>query len=325
MPTPSAHPYDSVFAQDVINGLQQSPKRLSSKYFYDDKGSEIFQQIMRMESYYLTDAELEIFTEQGDALVQACAPDGSPFRLVEFGAGDGLKTMVLIRHLLDRGIKVIYTPIDISGAAIKGLVHACGNAFPGLTVEPLQGDYFTALDRLVASGDTQRKVILFLGSNIGNFSRAAALTFLAAVRNHMNQQDRLLIGFDLKKDPHIILSAYDDPGGITREFNLNLLDRINRELGANFDRSHWRHFANYDPMTGETKSYLVSTRDQVVHFAQLGTEVSFLAWEPIWMELSQKYDDGMIRDLAQSSGFQYLEGIHDSRHYFVEAIWEWGR
>jgi uncharacterized SAM-dependent methyltransferase len=242
---------------------------------------------------------------------------------VEFGAGDGLKTMVLLRHLLHRGIAVTYTPIDISGAAINGLVTACADAFPGLTVEPLQGDYFSALSQLMESGDTQRKVILFLGSNIGNFSRDGALEFLSAIRKHMNQQDRLLIGFDLKKDPHIILSAYDDPGGITREFNLNLLDRMNRELGANFDRNHFRHFANYDPMTGETKSYLVSTRDQAVHFSHLGTDVSFLAWEPIWMELSQKYDDAMIRDLAQTSGFYYLDGIHDSRHYFVEAIWEW--
>lgn len=315
--------FNQAFANDIVAGLKATPKRLSSKYFYDDKGSQIFQQIMRMDSYYLTDAEFEIFDSRGASLVNACSPDRSSFRLVEFGAGDGLKTKVLIQHLLNDKIEFTYTPIDISASALKGLVADCGNTFPGLKVESLQGDYFQALDRLIASGDTQRKVILFLGSNIGNFKREEALNFLRAIRDHMNPGDRLLIGFDLKKDPHVILPAYSDPEGITAEFNLNLLDRINRELGGNFDRSKWQHYASYDPLSGETKSYLLPTEDQEIILSSVDQRFSVEAWEPIWTELSQKYDDAMIRDLAQESGFEYLEAIRDSRRYFVEAIWEW--
>lgn len=319
----NTHAFDQTFADDIVAGFKASPKRLSSKYFYDDKGSHLFQQIMRMDSYYLTNAEFEIFDTRGEAMVNACSPDGSSFRLVEFGAGDGLKTKVLIQHLLNDNIEFTYTPIDISAGALKGLVADCGNTFPGLKVESLQGDYFAALDRLIASGDTQRKVILFLGSNIGNFSREEALSFLSAIRDHMNPGDRLLIGFDLKKDPNVIVPAYSDPEGITAEFNLNLLDRINRELGGDIDRSKWQHFANYDPLSGETKSFLLPTEDQKITLSALDESVSILAWEPIWTELSQKFDDAMIRSLAQDSGFYYLEAIRDSRRYFVEAIWEW--
>ena len=314
---------DQAFAHDVVEGLSSSPKRLSSKYFYDDKGSRIFQQIMRMDSYYLTDAEFEIFDTKGEEMVHACSPDGSSFRLVEFGAGDGLKTKVLIQNLINANIEFTYTPIDISSGALKGLEEDCTDKWPGLHVEPMQGDYFEALDRLVEAGDTQRKVILFLGSNIGNFPRENALEFLSVIRDHMNPGDRLLIGFDLKKDPDIILPAYSDPGGITRAFNLNLLDRINRELGGNFDRNKWRHYASYDPLSGATKSFLLPTEDQTITLSALDESFDFTAWEPVWMELSQKYDDAMIRDLAQTSGFYYLEAIRDSRRYFVEAIWEW--
>ncbi len=319
----TTQPFNQAFADDIVAGLKATPQRLSSKYFYDDKGSQIFQQIMRMDSYYLTDAEFEIFDTRGESLVNACSPDGSSFRLVEFGAGDGLKTKVLIQHLLNDNIEFTYTPIDISSGALEGLVSDCGTSFPGLKVESLQGDYFEALDRLIATGDTQRKVILFLGSNIGNFKREEALVFLSAIRDHMNPGDRLLIGFDLKKDPNVVLQAYSDPEGITAEFNLNLLDRINRELGGNINRSKWQHYANYDPLSGETKSFLIPTENQQITLSVLNETFAIQAWDPIWTELSQKYNDAMIRGMAQESGFYYLEAIRDSRRYFVEAIWEW--
>ncbi len=311
------------FARDVLSGLRQEPKRLSSKYFYDDKGSDLFRQIMRMESYYLTDAEHEIFTQQGSALVDACSPDGTPFRLVEFGAGDGLKTKVLLRHLVNKGLEVTYTPIDISAAALDALVKELAEEFPQVGLEPLEGDYFEALDQLIAAGDTQRKVVLFLGSNIGNFNHSHAREFLEAVREHLGPGDRLIMGMDLMKDPELILAAYDDPEGITREFNLNLLDRMNRELGANFDRSLWKHYATYDPVTGATKSYLIAVKAQTVKFSALEAEVAFQAWEPIWMELSQKYHPQQIALLAEETGFCHLHGLIDSQRRFMDAIWEW--
>ncbi len=318
----STQTFDTTFAQDIVKGLNATPRRLSSQYFYDEKGSQLFQQIMRMESYYLTDAELEIFSRQGEAVVKACSPDGSPFRLIEFGAGDGMKTKVLLRHLLERDLDFIYAPIDISATALEGLVKELADVFPALKVEPLQGEYFAALDALSSAGHVERKVILFMGSNIGNFQRAGAISFLSALRDHASPGDRAMIGFDLKKNPLTILRAYDDPAGITREFNLNLLDRINRELGGDFDRAQWQHYATYDPLTGETRSYLLPQSAQQVCLKVLGETFSFAPWEAVWTELSQKFDLEMIQDLAQSSGFVHLEGLLDSRQYFMEALWE---
>ncbi|MDX2286384.1 MAG: L-histidine N(alpha)-methyltransferase [Bacteroidia bacterium] len=312
----------SAFALDVREGLSASPKRLPSRYFYDARGSELFREIMRMEAYYPTRCEYEIFERQGRELAQALMAPGGAFQLVEFGAGDGLKTRLLLEALLRRQAAFAYTPIDISGSELRRLAQALRQEMPQLTVDPLEGEYFEALRRLNQDAAPQRKAILFLGSNIGNFTEPEARTFLDALGDACRPGDLVLIGFDLKKDPRVILQAYDDPEGITRAFNFNLLSRMNRELGADFEHSAFDHYATYDPLSGETRSYLVSRRRQTVRIAALELEVDFGAWEPVWVELSQKYDTALIRSLAEGSGFRIQRQFTDSKGWFADALLE---
>jgi len=313
---------DAQLAQDVREGLSDHPKHLPSRYFYDDKGSEIFRQIMRMDTYYLTDCEYEIFDKQAAGVLEILSRGGQPFRLVEFGAGDGLKTKLLLKDLLARKQEVTYMPIDISKGAIDKLSASLADEMPDLDVEPVIGEYFKALHRITEQEENGHKSILFVGSNIGNFQEAQAVGFLKALAAEMKPEDRVLIGFDLKKDPKVILDAYDDPEGITLEFNMNLLQRFNRELGADFDLNQWMHYPTYNPLNGETRSYLISRCAQQVNFRALDFTVTFEAWEPIWMELSQKYDEHMIEALAEQSGFRVVKNFYDRRGYFVDSVWE---
>lgn len=313
---------DENLARDIRNGLQASPKFLSSKYFYDDHGSELFQEIMRMPEYYPTDCEFDIFQTYKQDLRSAFLPaerEGN-FRLLEFGAGDGLKTKVLLEHFHATKTPFTYTPIDISGGALKQLTDDLTTTWPDLSVSPFCGDYFEALHTLNESIN-ERKVVLFLGSNLGNFTMPQALTFLKAIGDNLHANDLLLLGLDLKKDPHVILPAYDDPAGITQAFNLNLLTRLNRELGANFDVDQFMHAPMYDPLTGECRSYLVSRKHQEVYLEYLNETIEFRAWEAIWTELSQKYDLDMVEGLAAAAGFDIVEHFTDAKGYFLDSLW----
>ncbi|WNJ19674.1 L-histidine N(alpha)-methyltransferase [Pontibacter sp. G13] len=312
----------TAFAKEIAAGLASTPKTLSSKWFYDDRGSELFQQIMHVQDYYLTRTEYEIFETQHKSITQAFGHDpDTPIELIEFGAGDGLKTKLLLQSLRTSDRPFTYHPIDISGGAIRELMKSLKADFPNLNVVPHEADYFTALHELNERHAGQ-KVILFLGSNIGNFPDQDAQRFLKHLAAEMRKGDQALIGFDLKKDPDVIMRAYNDSEGVTRAFNLNLLERINRELGGNFDLESFRHNPTYDPETGETKSFLLSTRKQKVHLSELGQTFQFEAWETIWTELSQKYDQGMIKRLAGKSGFNVSKNFSDSRNYFVDSLWE---
>lgn len=312
---------DTAFAEDVRRGLSATPKHIPSQYFYDAKGSELFQQIMRAPEYYLTRAEYEIFETQAAEILEVFRKGGEPFRLIEFGAGDGLKTKLLLRHFLDAGASFTYTPIDISGEALRQLAQSLAREMPNLVVEPFEGEYFTALHKLSAAAD-MRQVVLFLGSNIGNFTEQKAINFLRAVRSELHQTDLFMLGYDLKKDPARVRAAYNDAGGATRAFNLNLLRRMNNELGANFDLEGFVHEPTYDPMTGEARSYLLSTRQQSVYIEALGQSFSFRPWEPIWLELSQKYDPVMMEKLAKAAGFEITQLFTDKDVNFTDAVWK---
>lgn len=311
---------ETAFAQDVREGLTVSPKFISSKYFYDKRGSELFRKIMRMPSYYPTDLEFEIFQSQKEEILTHFAAGTEAFQMIEFGAGDGLKTKVLLSHFLKEQVQFSYSPIDISESAIVQLEKELQQEFPSLMLESFIGDYFQALFEF-SRRSTRRKAVLFLGSNIGNFTESQAIHFLNSLGAELNQGDKVLIGFDLKKDPNIVMAAYNDPEGITREFNLNLLRRMNNELGADFDLSAFMHAPSYDPLTGETKSYIVSKKAQKVYFKKLDLEVEFFAWEAIWTELSQKYDYAMIGHLAKKSGFEIEAHLTDQKGWYVDSIW----
>lgn len=308
---------DSQFVHDVLTGLARSPKKLSSKYFYDEQGDKLFQDIMQMPEYYLTDCEYEIFETHRQAILNTIGK--KPFQLIELGAGDGYKTKVLLRHFLAQGADFQYRPIDISSNVLLELEHDLKQDLPELRVESLAGDYFEMLGKL--SADTKmRKVLLFIGANIGNLTREQAADFLKKLNQSMAKGDLLLIGFDLKKDPEIILQAYNDPAGITAAFNLNLLRRINRELGANFDLNAFKHWETYNPATGETKSYLVSMHKQNVIIQ--GQTILFDAWEAIDVELSQKYSLQETEELAERIGFKVVKHYFDRRNYFVDSFWK---
>lgn len=308
----------SSFARDVFAGLSSTPKYLSSRYFYDKRGSEIFQEIMRMPEYYPTDCEYQIFELHKQTILDIIGKQA--FHLLEFGAGDGLKTKILLQHFLQEKAHFEYMPIDISGDALKKLEKDLTAKWPELEVDAQEGEYFATLDQ-VGQRDDLCKFVLFLGSNIGNFVWDEAINFLSELRKHLTVNDYILIGFDLKKDPRTILNAYNDPAGITKEFNINLLRRINRELNANFVPEQFMHYPTYNPLTGETKSYIVSCKDQSVHIGAVNEEFHFKAWEPIWTELSLKYDEKMIHDLAKASGFEVVTNLSDKRNYFVDSIW----
>lgn len=308
------------FARDTLEGLTAYPKYLSSKYFYDDKGSEIFQKIMRMPEYYLTDCELEIFELQKQNILESFTVNNSVFELVELGAGDGLKTKILLKHFLSKQIDFEYAPIDISEAAVVNLIEDLKKDLPRLKTKPLIGDYFELLGELKRT-DSKPKILLFLGSNIGNFEEESAVNFLKQLKNVMHPHDLLFIGFDLKKEPVIIMDAYNDPHGFTSDFNLNLLRRMNNELGANFNLDRFKHEEVYDEKTGAARSYIVSLEQQQVLFDELNTKISFKKNEKIYVEISQKYDEAMIQNLARKSGFKVQQNFFDSKNYFVDSLW----
>jgi len=241
--------------------------------------------------------------------------------LIELGAGDGTKTAVLVDHFLKQNADISYSPIDISQEALDALSAKFSAEFPTLKIQTRTGDYFQILQSLKGSSG-RRKILLFLGSNIGNFNRDQALAFFRHLRGVMNENDLLFIGFDLQKDPHVIVPAYDDAAGVTARFNLNLLKRINRELGANFDIDRFTHYANYRPVEGSARSFLISRERQSVYISALNRTFEFDQWEAVFMEISQKYSLRMIEELAGESGFEIKQNFFDSRKYYCDSLWK---
>ena len=309
------------FAVDTLDGLTANPKFLSSKYFYNERGSKIFQDIMRMPEYYLTDCELEIFSNLKQEILNSFSENNESFDLIELGAGDGTKTKILLSHFLDRKANFKYSPIDISDDAVLSLLEDLKLELPNLNVNGLIGDYFNLIGDIKPNGYL-KKVILFLGSNIGNFNDSTSLDFLVGLRKALCSNDLLFIGFDMKKDSNVILNAYNDPYGHTAAFNLNLLQRINDELDANFIIEEFYHREEYNPETGTASSYLISKQEQTISINNLDQNIHFEKGEKIFTEISQKYDIDMINDLATKSGFEVVRNFYDERQYFVNSLWK---
>ena len=301
----------SAFASDVLDGLSKHPKQLAPQYFYDATGSELFEQITLLPEYYPTRTELGILRDHG-ADISAIVPKGSA--LVEFGAGATTK----VRLLLETCAFGAYVPVDISGDFLKAQADALGKDFPGLAIYPVAAD-ITAAFTLPHAVAAMPKVGFFPGSTLGNFEPHEACAFLRSAREILGRNARMIIGVDLEKDERVLYDAYNDKSGVTARFNLNLLHRINRELGGNFDVSAFTHRAIYNRDRHRIEMYLISRKAQTVRV--LGRTFSFRAGECIHTENSYKYSPERFAALARGSGWIPSRGWSDAAGMFsVQAL-----
>ena len=309
------------FAKDVHYGLSQEQKQLSSKYFYDKTGDELFMQIMSMPEYYLTRAELEIFSQQTDKMINSFGIQKDQFfELIELGAGDGTKTKKLLEVLDKRNYQFDYLPIDISANVLEHLGQMLAQELPNVSVKTQQGDYFETLKELRDSHNP--KVVLFLGSNIGNLFDHQAAQFIYALGANLSAGDKLLIGVDRVKPEAVVLPAYNDKTGITRAFNLNLLERINNELGGDFNIAQFEHAPEYDEQEGIARSFLRSKVDQTVTIFDIDQSYAFKQGELIHMEISRKYTTEIMQNIIADTDFVITDVLTDNKNYFSDFILE---
>lgn len=306
----------TTLAEEVRAGLTAEPKRLPCRFFYDAAGSAIFDEICDLPEYYVTRAEREILLEHAGAIA-ALAPQRCT--LVELGSGSASKTRLIIEALLQRQGALRYIPVDISRSALEESAQPILQRYTGLDIQAVAAEYQDGL-RYLERASSDPKLILWLGSNVGNFERTEAATFLRQVRSTMTLEDRLLIGIDLRKDRSILEPAYDDAQGVTARFNKNLLVRINRELGGHFDLERFAHRAIYDERIGRIEMYLISDCHQVVRIDALELDIPFAAGESIHTENSYKYSAPEILDLGSSAGFAIECQWYDSGARFSENL-----
>ncbi|MGB0980091.1 MAG: L-histidine N(alpha)-methyltransferase [Croceimicrobium sp.] len=307
------------YLQDVIHGLQSEDKYLLSRYFYNEEGDRLFQEIMELDEYYLTRAEKEIFQIHAADICAEFPSDA--YRIAELGAGDGTKTRYLLEAALKAKSKFEYFPIDISPNVLNILKAKLEKALPSLKIKGLAQEYFEALSTLAQLSDIPL-VVLFLGSNIGNFRRDNVDTFIAKLSDSLRPGDLFLLGVDKKKDPNRILAAYNDSRGITAAFNFNSLKRINADLGGNFDLQKFSYYNNYDPHSGESRSYLISKEEQEVFIKAAKQSFHFEAHEAIHTETSRKYGASDLQKLASRHGFKIKREFSDEQKLFRNQIWE---
>ena len=296
------------FAADVRNGLRQRPKRIPSKYFYDARGSALFERICGLPEYYLTRAELSILDEHARDISAAI---GRAPLLVEYGSGSGRKTRLLLDAL---DAPVGYMPIEISRSALDASVEALSRRFPGVEMLPVCAD-FTQPVRLPATRRRHGRVVMFFpGSTLVNFETRDAVRLLHTMRSEMGADGAAIVGIDLKKDRATMEAAYNDSAGVTRDFTLNLLARMNSELGADFDLAQYRHRAVYNELAGRIETHIVSRVAQEVRVD--GGRVAFGADEPMLVEYSYKYAQDEFERMAARAGLRVAHSWSDPAHRF---------
>jgi len=301
--------FDQKLLEDVLTGLSSPTKNLPCKLFYDDRGADLFDRICELPEYYPTRTELGILHT---ILPELAANIGPGIQLVEFGSGSGLKTRLLLNALPEI---YSYIPIDISQKYLMQSMLGLRTDFPWLRIQPILADYTKdfSLPRLL-SEQLVRRVFFFPGSTLGNFHPTEALEFLRRTREMAGHFGALILGIDLKKPSSILEAAYNDRRGVTALFNLNMLVRLNRELGTNFDASAFRHHAFYNEALGRIEMHLVSTKDQVVEV--VGREIRFRKNETIHTENSYKYSVDEIHSMARQAGFEPQQTWTDEREFF---------
>jgi dimethylhistidine N-methyltransferase len=288
------HPAVADTLDIVKRGLAMKPKRLPSRLFYDERGSQLFEAICEQPEYYLTRTEIALMKTHAAAIAEMLGPD---IRLVEYGSGSGIKTRLLLEHLQT---PVAYVPVEISRSALLDSVASLSTSFAEVPMQPVCADFTQPLRLPVASRSPRRTAIYFPGSTIGNFVARDAVTILRQMRTEMGDGGCVLIGVDLKKDPAEIEAAYNDAAGVTREFTLNMLVRLNREVGSDFDVDAFAHRAHYNPMAGRIETTLVSQKRQDVHVAS--DTFTFAEGEALQVEYSCKYSLEDFAELAARAG-----------------------
>ncbi len=302
-------PQSEDFLREVIDGLNQDPKILPCKYLYDERGSELFESICDLEEYYQTRTELAIMEAYAGEMADIAGPR---CLLIELGSGSSLKTRVLLDHLED---PAGYVPIEISHTMLEQTARELAQEYPDLTITPICADYTAAVDLPAQVRDLKNRLVYFPGSTIGNFHPDAAIAFLSRMASLAGPTGGVLIGVDMKKDREILVRAYDDARGITAAFNLNLLERINRELGGTFSLETFRHEARYNAEAGRIEMHLVSLCDQEVSIGK-GHTVEFAAGESVRTECSYKYHPQEFAALAGRAGLEQAKVWMDSQRLF---------
>lgn len=299
------------FSEDVREGLTSKVKYLLPKYFYDKRGSELFEQICGTEEYYPTRTETRILKDLSGTIAQR---NTDKKMLVELGSGSSVKTDQLIRSFLSERNTFKYIPIDVSDIIIDSSIFLT-DKYPELNVEAVISFYEEGMEFTVQR-DSSPKLILFLGSSIGNFSKNERTDFMKMLKTYMNESDRLLIGFDMIKDKAVLEKAYNDSRGITAEFNLNILQRINNELGGNFDSSEFEHVAFFNESKSRIEMHLRAKSKVTFKIKEIGEKISFEAGEMIHTENSYKFSRQMINELAEDSGLEFSDYYADEKNYF---------
>lgn len=284
--------------KDLKSGLESQPKSIPGYFIYDKRGSKLFDRICNLPEYYLTRAELNILRNFVDEIIE---PYKGHDILVELGSGNLSKTDLLLKAFLKYRWKISFVPIDISGEVLRESSRRLYKAFPGIDVTAFCGEYFDCLKHLGRFGG--RKLVLWLGSSVGNFSKQDAAEFLRRLKGILQKGDGLLIGIDLKKDPGTVEKAYNDGEGVTSEYHLNVLHRLNREFGADFNVMEFYHRSFYDCDRGAVEAFIISRRDQRVRIRGLDLDIILQKGEKIFSELSCKYDMAEIEALAGHAGF----------------------
>ena len=313
------------FANDVARCLSSKNKYISPKYLYDKVGSQLFEQICLQPEYYLTRTEASLLNKYAPVISKLV---GSNIKIIELGSGSSSKTAILLSYLSSQKKRIYYFPIDISSSILIETERKLKSQFPNASIIGIRSDYETGIDRAAAEcmaiGNNKNipytKLVLFLGSSIGNFELIEAQSLLRSVREKLHTNDFLLIGFDLQKDKSVLNAAYNDKAAMTAKFNLNLLARINRELGGNFELGKFNHCAFYSHERHRIEMHLVSKTDQQLYIGALGKTFAIRKGESIHTENSYKYSLSQIAALAEDCGFTVEKNFTDEKRWFDLAL-----
>lgn len=307
------------FLRHVKEGLSKTPKKLSSRYFYDKAGDVLFQRIMKLEEYYLPRCEMEIIHAKSKQIALDIAKFHKSLQILELGAGDGTKTKHLLKRFIPHFDTIEYVAFDISPNVLALNQQEITDEVANIHHRMIPGNYFETYKNLPPTD--HGRMVLFLGANIGNFSTDDSIDYFTFIKSNLSKNDFFMVAFDLVKHPRKILAAYDDKEKVTKEFNLNLLKRINKELGANFNLDQFDHFPFYNPLTGITSSQIISLQEQEVSLAD-GYTASFDAYEAIHTEISKKFFWSDIEQIAEQSGMQILGEYFDANREYAFILFQ---